>query len=534
MLMTKNSNNIEYWEQRAIALEKLKNSRVKLTQKDLHRINREISRKLKKNINYWVGRFARDNELTYADAMKKLSPEEIKEFRMDVDEYIREASQITDETPDEWLLKIANASTSYHLTRLELLKIQLINSVNELISKESGLIFNFLEDLYKDVYFRSTFDIAQGLGAEIKLFTPNEYAIKNLIKTPWTSDGVEFSERLWGPHRETLIQELDKTMKESLIRGDSAIKHAERLAETMGARKNHAEALLHTESARIAEEARYDNYTDLGVEKYIIVATLDHKTSDICRHLDGKVFLLKDRKVGLNYPPFHVHCRTTTAPYIPEEYHIGERAARDKNGKTIFVPKDMTYSEFYKKYIEGDKEYSLVEKKWENRHSDKKQFEKYKNLGYDGVKLFDDFQKIKYNDTKEWDIVKGYTGIVQKGEISPLVKYSNFKKHHNELEDKLIGMKTADGVEIKGVSYHFTGRAIGTHDWANPNNSKEIMKKLNHKHVPIEDIEKCLANGSIIKKRSNSVLLELDGRCGVTYNPITNTLIQCNLRREKA
>lgn len=400
MLMTNNSNNIEYWEQRAIALEKLKNSRVKLTQKDLHRINREISRKLKKNINYWVGRFARDNELTYADAMKKLSPEEIKEFRMDVDEYIREASQITDETPDEWLLKIANASTSYHLTRLELLKIQLINSVNELISKESGLIFNFLEDLYKDVYFRSTFDIAQGLGAEIKLFTPNEYAIKNLIKTPWTSDGVEFSERLWGPHRETLIQELNKTMKESLIRGDGAIKHAERLAEKMGARKNHAEALLHTESARIAEEARYDNYIDLGVEKYIIVATLDHKTSDICRHLDGKVFLLKDRKVGLNYPPFHVHCRTTTAPYIPEEYHIGERAARDKNGKTIFVPKDMTYSEFYKKYIESDKEYSLVEKKWENRHSDKKQHERYKSAGVEVPEKFDKYQEMKYNNSK--------------------------------------------------------------------------------------------------------------------------------------
>ncbi len=407
MLMTKNSNNIEYWEQRAIALEKLKNSRVKLTQKDLHRINREISRKLKKNINYWVGRFARDNELTYADAMKKLSPEEIKEFRMDVDEYIREASQITDETPDEWLLKIVNASTSYHLTRLELLKIQLINSVNELISKESALMFNFLEDLYKDVYFRTTFDIAQGLGAEIKLFTPNKHAIKTLIKTPWTSDGVEFSERLWGPHRETLIQELDKTMKESLIRGDSAIKHAERLAETMGARKNHAEALLHTESARIAEEARYDNYIDLGVEKYIIVATLDHKTSDICRHLDGKVFLLKDRKVGLNYPPFHVHCRTTTAPYVPEEYHIGERAARDKNGKTIFVPKDMTYPEFYKKYIEGDKEYSAAEKAWKNRHSDKKLHEKYHKIyGDDIPKSFEDFQKLKYNNSKKWESLK--------------------------------------------------------------------------------------------------------------------------------
>ena len=184
-------------------------------------------------------------------------------------------------------------------------------------------------------------------------------------------------------------------------------------------------------------------------------------------------------------------------------------------------------------YVESDPKYLIEEKKWKNRYSDKEQFKKYKNLGYDGVKLFDDFQKIRYDGTKEWDIVKGYTGIVQKCEISPLVKYSNFKKHNNELEDKLIGMKTTDGVEIKRVSYHFTGRAIGTHDWANPNNSKEIMKRLNHKHVPSEDIEKCLVSGSIIKKRSNSVLLVLEVRCGVTYNPITNTLIQCNLRREK-
>lgn len=47
-------------------------------------------------------------------------------------------------------------------------------------------------------------------------------------------------------------------------------------------------------------------------------------------------------------------------------------------------------------------------------------------------------------------------------------------------------MRTTDGIEIKSVSYHFTGRAIGTHDWANPNNSKEIMKRLNYKYVPVK------------------------------------------------
>ena len=128
-------------------------------------------------------------------------------------------------------------------------------------------------------------------------------------------------------------------------------------------------------------------------------------------------------------------------------------------------------------------------------------------------------------------MVKGYAGIVQKGEISPLVGYNNFKEYHKKLEKKLTGLKFNNGLEVKGISYHFTSRAIGTHDWANLSNSKETMKRLNHKHVPTDDIEKCLSSGSVIKKRSNSMLLELEGLCGVTYNPITNTLIQCNPRR---
>ncbi|MDU5681001.1 MAG: minor capsid protein [Peptostreptococcus sp.] len=431
--MAKNRNT-EYWEKRALELEKIKDTRVRATQKDLHKINRDISKRMKRNIHYWVSRFARDNGLTYAEAMRKLSPEEIKEFRMDVDEYIIEASKITDGTPDEKLLKIANASTSYHFTRLELLKIQLINSVSEFISKENDLIFNFLEDLYKDIYYRNTYDIAKGIGAELNLFTPNEYAIKLLVKKPWTEDGLEFSERLWGPHKDKLVKELDKSLKDSIARGENAIKMSDRLADTMGVRKDHAEALLHTESARIAEEARFDNYKDLGVEKYIIVATLDHKTSDICRRMDGKAFLVKDKKVGDTYPPFHVRCRTTTAPYDLDEHSIGPRAARDKNGKTIYVPKDMTYPEFHKKYIESDKEYSALEKAWKNRHSDKKLHKKYRKIyGKDIPKSFEDFQKLKYNNSKELEDIKFRHKLKESVFPSEKSLSGHFEKHRGKL-----------------------------------------------------------------------------------------------------
>ncbi|EQH66528.1 phage head morphogenesis, SPP1 gp7 family domain protein [Clostridioides difficile DA00273] len=71
-----------------------------------------------------------------------------------------------------------------------------------------------------------------------------------------------------------------------------------------------------TESAFFASASRKDCFNDLDVEKYEIIATLDLRTSNICRELDGKVFDMKDYQVGITAPPFHCRCRTTTAPFL--------------------------------------------------------------------------------------------------------------------------------------------------------------------------------------------------------------------------
>lgn len=38
---------------------------------------------------------------------------------------------------------------------------------------------------------------------------------------------------------------------------------------------------------------------------------MDSKTSVICRAMDGKRFRFDEMEVGLNFPPFHPHCRIT-------------------------------------------------------------------------------------------------------------------------------------------------------------------------------------------------------------------------------
>lgn len=111
-----------------------------------------------------------------------------------------------------------------------------------------------------------------------------------------------------------------------------------------------------TEEAFFSSAAQKDCFTELDVEKYEIVATLDSHTSDICQDMDGKVFPMSQWEVGVTAPPFHVWCRTTTAPAFEDEFDsIGERAARGEDGKTYYVPADMTYKEWEKAFVKGDK-----------------------------------------------------------------------------------------------------------------------------------------------------------------------------------
>ena len=521
ILMPKKSN---YWIQRALERSRADIRSADEVVKTINDAFYNCLKEIEKEISVLYYRYAEDNELNYDLATKLLTGDEYKSFRMGLEEYM----DLIDSP--EIQLELNILSTRSRISHLEETFFNIQKQIDKAYIYQHEAVESLMKESLQTNYHRVIFDIGVATGETvIKDF--HRLTIGEIVKEferPWS--GKNFSERIW-KNRAKLKDALEEEIVKMAISGADCTQAIESVAKKMDVSKRAAATLVHTEQAYFSSLGTLKAYNEMGVDKYIYVATLDFRTSDICRDLDHEVFDIKDAQAGVNYPPMHPRCRSTTAPYTGAME--GTRTARDMFNNEVKVDKSLNYKEWHKKYVESDPKYLIEEKKWKNRHSDKKQFEKYKNLGYDGVKLFDDFQKIKYNDTKEWDIVKGYTGIVQKGEISPLVKYSNFKKHHNELEDKLIGMKTTDGVKIKSVSYHFTGRAIGTHDWANPNNSKEIMKKLNHKHVPIEDIEKCLASGSIIKKRSNSVLLELDGRCGVTYNPITNTLIQCNLRREK-
>ena len=289
-----------------------------------------------------------------------------------------------------------------------------------------------------------------------------------------------------------------------------------------------------TESAFFSENARKKCFDDLDVKKYILVATLDSRTSEICQELDGKICNEDEFKVGETAPPFHPWCRTTTAPYVERLYNKGFRSARDpETGKTYTIPSNLTYKQWKEQYIDKNevkkKAYDLTRKSAQNHSSDFDQWQRYRNVLKDEVpNSLDKFQELKYNNSGEWKELKANYGLkkhydtaIENGDLSPLVDFNLYKDYNKRLDSELNGIKLKNGLEVKSHSLHFIDRTFGSSAFPEKG---ELRSGVN-----IEDTkETLLTSTDIVKSKRNDSLKIYGKKCIVSINPNTGNLIQVN------
>lgn len=288
--------------------------------------------------------------------------------------------------------------------------MQIQQEIEKLSYQEQNTTEEFIIESYKDTYYKLAYELQKGHNVAFQIAALDIDTVKNIISKPWTTDEFTFSDRIW-KNKNSLIDTLQKELSQSIMRGKAPDEIIEKISKTFNVSKNKAGTLVMTESAFFSSVARKNCFKDLGVEKYEIVATLDSRTSEICRELDGKVYRMSDYKEGTTAPPFHVRCRSTTAPYFEDEFEFGERAARNTNGKTYYVPSNINYNEWLEKYVysnpETKKAFEINAKMNKNKSSDFEQYKRYKDtLGDEIPKTFDKFQEMKYNNIDEWKNLK--------------------------------------------------------------------------------------------------------------------------------
>ncbi len=441
-----------YWEDRAnermAMYHKDSDDTVNVITKTYDKATKDIQGEIKKIYD----KFAVDGKLTPIQARKILNSKiPIKELN-NIREQIK---HIQDEDIKRQLLNKLNAPAyKARITRLEALKQDIYIKSKQIADVELRATTSQYIDTINKAYYKHIFDIQKGIGVGFKVATMPSKTIEAILKNPWS--GKHFSERIWN-NTDILADQITEVITSGFKSGNSIDKMARELHEYTNYGKYAAERIVRTETTYMANSAEMESYKECEIDKYIFVATLDMRTSNICQSLDRKVFDVNKSTPGVNRPPMHPHCRSTTRAYLGDDTLKGiQRRARDPlTGKTYLIPADKNYEQWYQKFAVGkygQNKAKAMKNMILNKTSDKKQYTRYRNvLGKDlSVKSFENFQDLKYNNTEQWNALKG--------DYRKINAYNKIIANEPTITKDLKNISDITNTKMVGLKYRLKGK----------------------------------------------------------------------------
>lgn len=399
----------EYFESRALYREQRQKNKSENFLKNLEKTYKNAQKEIEQDLDNFYKRYFDETNNAFDNISGVLSPNESKDFYKRFNEITIERGLTKNEID-----QLQKTYLEERITRLQALKKQ-IELQMELLSKSTDIsTFEHLKEVYEDSYFDTAHQLYENNAnvGELKplpefmalsFHTLNVNAIESVVSNPWS--GYSFSERIWR-NKNKAKREIIKALSVGIAQGHNIDKMSRKLSNRMDVAFSDAKRLVRTETNYVMGEATHDTYINAGIEMYEFLATLDYKTSEICRELDGKRFYLKDRKVGVNCNPMHPNCRSTTIPYFPEyeDEKPFYRIARGTDGKTYTIPDNINYKKWFKGLSEEEKlKATVISKQKKNKTSDKEQYAKYKSIyGEKEFPSLEKFKEIKYGDSETW------------------------------------------------------------------------------------------------------------------------------------
>lgn len=375
---------IDYWEKRQTELMKRLEKGTEKTINALIDSYEKATKDIQKEITKIFNKYTKDGKLTREEAIKLLNTKETKQF---YDDLLEQINTIKDTDIKRKLLAKYNAPAyGYRISRYETLQRRIDIEIKKVAEIEKQLTTERYIDTINETYYRNMFNIQRNLGFSFSFSNIDNRTIELLLNENWI-DKANFSQRIWN-NSEFLGKYLRTNLTAATMSGKSINKIAQELADYMNVGIYNAVRLVRTEVNHFANEAEMLAYEELDIEKYRFIATLDNRTCEHCAELDNKIFDVKDRRPGKNYPPIHANDRCTTVAVFDDEVTDGlQRKARDENGKPILVSQDMNYKGWYSKYVEGNdyiiktqNNYKAVNEKLSIKQAIKTIPSKYKDL----------------------------------------------------------------------------------------------------------------------------------------------------------
>nr|DAQ96999.1 MAG TPA: minor capsid protein [Caudoviricetes sp.] len=340
-----------YWEKRSIDVEKLIQEKNDQTVIKVNEFFEAVMKELNEQIRKIFSTYLTDSGMSIQEALKMLNTKQTR----DAYNTLKRIYERTDD-PDlkqEILNRLNAPAYASRIARIEALRDLIFCEAQSVGWYTEKMLQPRMIDAYSTSFYQTHYTIQKGTGLAYDFNNLSNPAVKAAIATDWK--GSNYSKRIW-KNTDKLANDLEEILTRGLLSGISGKKMATELNKRMQSGRYEADRLIRTEVNYVAGQARLKAYGDTGAKKYIYIATLDLRTSAVCRKLDKTIHLVKDAEVGVNFPPMHPNCRSVDSAYIDgRDYSKLKRRARNPiTGETELVPANMTYREWYKKYVESD------------------------------------------------------------------------------------------------------------------------------------------------------------------------------------
>lgn len=394
-------NNQKYWERRKAQQMYEYMDEAEKVSAELEKAYEQASIYIQKEAQKIFDKFQSKHDLTRVEAelllKNRKTPQDIETLKRLLQE---------DKKNAELLKEYESQAYKARIDRLSNLYGQLDSIVLPMIAAERRKNILLYEKLAEESYYQSIFDLQQYSGYGFNFKALDKKTIQKVLDTRWA--GKNFSQAIWD-NTHALAESVKKEILINLLTGRPLKEAQQAIDDEFGKGYNKAHRLVRTESAYVCNQIQRESYKACGIEKYIYVAILDLKTSLMCRNLDKEVFLVSEAVVAVNYPPMHPWCRSTTIAYVSKDVlaKMKQSAIDPATGKRITVPGDMTYKEWYKRYVRGKEDVIAKQKTATNKSYDKDQYERYREVLGDYVpESFEKFSEIKYNNKEEYSKLK--------------------------------------------------------------------------------------------------------------------------------
>lgn len=340
-------SSAEYWRRRESERRGERIADEKERSKLLKEIYRSAVDQMTREIESFYQRYARDEQITLADARRRVSMLDMKEYERLAKQYV-ESRDFSPEANRQ--MKLYNLTMKTN--RLELLRnrlglemVKMTNDTQTEISK--ALVERSLE----------TFEEYAGiLGESVR--DPLALAA-TISQEPFK--GAKWSERLWGTNQKGLYDSVTKTLENALISGKNAKQLASSLQKQYGRSLYEAERLMVTEMARCQTEAAKLSMEANKNEYYMVLTANAMGPCGDCSDLEDQTtrdpIPVKDMEPGVNAPPLHPSCHCATAPWWDEDVYqawLDSGKAREGMDYRIFEIVN-TYSGYPRRWEKDEK-----------------------------------------------------------------------------------------------------------------------------------------------------------------------------------